>query len=131
FRTPHSAFRISNAGVAQQRQQQFRKLPGDPPHESASLSVGPILCSRSSNYQSGRLRSARLKVRFLPRVPISMTKPECRMPKEIQNPKPEELHAGKHWIVKFRDSFGSHDSSFVIFLGVWFAPNSRGAGLRN
>jgi hypothetical protein len=28
--------------VAQQRQQQFRKLPGSAPHESASLSVGPI-----------------------------------------------------------------------------------------
>ena len=26
-----------HAGVAQQRQQQFRKLPGNPPHESASL----------------------------------------------------------------------------------------------
>jgi hypothetical protein len=25
------------AGVAQQRQQQFRKLPGNPPHASASL----------------------------------------------------------------------------------------------
>ena len=41
FRILHSAFRISNAGVAQQRQQQFRKLPGNPPPESASLSAGP------------------------------------------------------------------------------------------
>ena len=46
------------AAVAQQRQQQFRKLPGNPPHGSASLPVGPILCSRSSSYQSGRLRTA-------------------------------------------------------------------------
>ena len=46
------------ADVAQQRQQQFRKLPGNPPHGSASLPVGPILCSRSSSYQSGRLRTA-------------------------------------------------------------------------
>ena len=30
------------AGVAQQRQQQFRKLPGKLPHESASLSAGSI-----------------------------------------------------------------------------------------
>ena len=58
------------AGVAQQRQQQFRKLPGNPPHGSASLPVGPISCSRSSNYQSGRLRTARLQVRFLPGVPF-------------------------------------------------------------
>ena len=29
------------AGVAQQRQQQFRKLPGNSPHGSASLPVGP------------------------------------------------------------------------------------------
>jgi hypothetical protein len=58
-----------HAGVAQQRQQQFRKLPGDSPHGSASLPVGPISCSRSSNYQSGRLRTARLQVRFLPGVP--------------------------------------------------------------
>ena len=29
-----------HAGVAQQRQQQFRKLPGESPHESASLSAG-------------------------------------------------------------------------------------------
>ena len=28
------------ADVAQQRQQQFRKLPGESPHESASLSAG-------------------------------------------------------------------------------------------
>ena len=58
-----------SAGVAQQRQQQFRKLPGNPPHGSASLPVGPISCSRSSNYQSGRLRTARLPVRFLPGAP--------------------------------------------------------------
>ena len=31
------------ADVAQQRQQQFRKLPGSAPHESASLSVGPSM----------------------------------------------------------------------------------------
>ena len=60
-----------HAGVAQQRQQQFRKLPGNPPHESASLSVGPISCSRSSKYQSGRLRTAGLQVRVLPGVPFS------------------------------------------------------------
>ena len=59
-----------HAGVAQQRQQQFRKLPGNPPHGSASLPVGPISCSRSSNYQSGRLRTARLQVRVLPGVPF-------------------------------------------------------------
>ena len=58
------------AGVAQQRQQQFRKLPGSPPHGSASLPVGPISCSRSSNYQSGRLRTARLQARILPGVPF-------------------------------------------------------------
>ena len=61
-----------HAGVAQQRQQQFRKLPGDSPHGSASLPVGPISCSRSSNYQSGRLRTARLQVRFLPGVPFQL-----------------------------------------------------------
>ena len=33
---------LFSADVAQQRQQQFRKLPGLVPHESASLSVGPI-----------------------------------------------------------------------------------------
>ena len=60
-----------HAGVAQQRQQQFRKLPGNPPHESASLSVGPISCSRSSKYQSGRFRTARLQVRVLPGAPLS------------------------------------------------------------
>ena len=59
-----------HAGVAQQRQQQFRKLPGNPPHGSASLPVGPISCSRNSNYQSGRLRTARLQVRFPPGVPF-------------------------------------------------------------
>lgn len=32
-----------HADVAQQRQQQFRKLPGSAPHESASLSVGPSM----------------------------------------------------------------------------------------
>ena len=32
-----------HAGVAQQRQQQFRKLPGSAPHESAILSVGPSM----------------------------------------------------------------------------------------
>ena len=62
----------SHAGVAQQRQQQFRKLPGDPPHGSASLPVGPTSCSRGSNYQSGRLRTARLQVRFLPGVPFKL-----------------------------------------------------------
>ena len=35
-----SLFCVSSAGVAQQRQQQFRKLPGKLPHESASLSAG-------------------------------------------------------------------------------------------
>jgi hypothetical protein len=59
-----------HAGVAQQRQQQFRKLPGNPPLGSASLPVGPISCSRNSSYQSGRLRTARLQVRFLPGVPF-------------------------------------------------------------
>ena len=63
------------AGVAQQRQQQFRKLPGDSPHGSASLPVGPISCSRSSNYQSGRLRTARLQVRFLPGAPFRRVSP--------------------------------------------------------
>ena len=33
------------ADVAQQRQQQFRKLPGALPHESASLSIGSIFAS--------------------------------------------------------------------------------------
>lgn len=41
------------AGVAQQRQQQFRKLPGNSPLGSASLPVGPILCSRSSTIRAG------------------------------------------------------------------------------
>ena len=63
------------AGVAQQRQQQFRKLPGNPPHGSASLPVGPISCSRSSKYQSGRLRTAGLQVRVLPGVPICRVSP--------------------------------------------------------
>ena len=67
-----------HAGVAQQRQQQFRKLPGNPPHGSASLPVGPISCSRSSNYQSGRLRTARLQVRFLPGVPFCRVSPTTR-----------------------------------------------------
>ena len=31
--------------VAQQRQQQFRKLPGALPHESANFSIGSILAS--------------------------------------------------------------------------------------
>ena len=66
------------AGVAQQRQQQFRKLPGKPPHESASLSAGSISCSRSSNYQSGRLRTARLQVRVLPGVPFRRVSPTTR-----------------------------------------------------
>ena len=61
--------------MAQQRQQQFRKLPGKPPHESASLSAGSISCSRSSIYQSRRLRTARLQVRFLPGVPIRRVGP--------------------------------------------------------
>ena len=67
-----------HAGVAQQRQQQFRKLPGNPPHGSASLPVGPNLCSRSSNHQSGRLRTARLQVRFLPGVPFCRVSPTTR-----------------------------------------------------
>ena len=67
-----------HAGVAQQRQQQFRKLPGNPPHGSASLPVGPISCSRSSNYQSGRLRTARLQVRALPGVPFCRVSPTTR-----------------------------------------------------
>src|SRR5436309_1304754 len=33
------------ADVAQQRQQQFRKLPGALPHESANLSIGSIFAS--------------------------------------------------------------------------------------
>src|SRR5216117_469665 len=33
------------ADVAQQRQQQFRKLPGTLPHESANLSIGSIFAS--------------------------------------------------------------------------------------
>src|ERR1043166_5672328 len=33
------------ANVAQQRQQQFRKLPGALPHESANLSIGSISAS--------------------------------------------------------------------------------------
>ena len=41
------------------------------PHESANLSAGSILCSRSSNYQRGRLRTAGLQVRVLPGVPFS------------------------------------------------------------
>ena len=64
--------------MAQQRQQQFRKLPGDSPPGSASLPVGPISCSRNSNYQSGRLRTARLQVRFLPGVPICRVSPTTR-----------------------------------------------------
>ena len=67
-----------HAGVAQQRQQQFRKLPGDSPPGSASLPAGPISCSRSSNYQSGRLRTARLQVRFLPGVPFCRVSPTTR-----------------------------------------------------
>jgi hypothetical protein len=67
-----------HAGVAQQRQQQFRKLPGDSPLGSASLPAGPISCSRSSNYQSGRLRTARLQVRFLPGVPFCRVSPTTR-----------------------------------------------------
>ena len=59
------------AGVAQQRQQQFRKLPGNPPPR-VRVSVGPFSCSRSSNYQSGRLRTAGLQVRVLPGVPFSV-----------------------------------------------------------
>ena len=67
-----------HAGVAQQRQQQFRKLPGDAPHGSASLPVGPISCSQSSNHQSGRLRTARLQVRALPGVPFCRVSPTTR-----------------------------------------------------
>ena len=66
-----------DAGVAQQRQQQFRKLPGNSPHECESP-LGPISCSRSSNYQSGRLRTARLQVRFLPGVPFCRVSPTTR-----------------------------------------------------
>ena len=39
-----------SAGVAQQRQQQFRKLPGNPPHGSASLPVGPNLRNGVMDY---------------------------------------------------------------------------------
>jgi hypothetical protein len=67
-----------HAGVAQQRRQQFRKLPGNPPHGSASLPVGSISCSRNSNFQSGRLRTARLQVRALPGVPFCRVSPTTR-----------------------------------------------------
>ncbi len=55
---PHSEFHILEAGVAQQRQQQFRKLPGNPPHESASLSVGPIFRKGVMEYWSAGLLKA-------------------------------------------------------------------------
>ena len=53
----------------------FVNCRANPPLGSASLPVGPIYwpyasSSRSSNYQSGRLRTARLQVRFLPGVPF-------------------------------------------------------------
>ena len=44
------------ADVAQQRQQQFRKLPGALPHESASLSVGSI-SKEESGLKNVRRRS--------------------------------------------------------------------------
>ena len=87
-----------HAGVAQQRQQQFRKLPGDSPHGSASLPVGPISCSRSSNYQSGRLRTARLQVRFLPGVPFCRVSPTTRgTPLRTERLGVEIPHAAPIW----------------------------------
>ena len=98
FRTPNSEIRIQNADVAQQRQQQFRKLPGNPPHGSASLPVGPILCSRSSNHQSGRLRTARLQVRFLPGVPFCRVSPITRgAPLRTERLGVEIPHAAPIW----------------------------------
>ena len=87
-----------HAGVAQQRQQQFRKLPGNSPHGSASLPVGPISCSRSSNYQSGRLRTARLQVRFLPGVPFCRVSPTTRgAPLRTERLGVEIPHAAPIW----------------------------------
>jgi hypothetical protein len=91
------------AGVAQQRQQQFRKLPGDSPHGSASLPVGPIYwpyasSSRSSNYQSGRLRTARLQARFLPGVPFRRVSPTTRdAPLRTERLGVEIPHAAPIW----------------------------------
>ena len=62
------------ADVAQQRQQQFRKLPGALPHESASLSIGSISASvvklqshSASNGESAGESPAGSATFFLPR----------------------------------------------------------------
>ena len=66
------------ADVAQQRQQQFRKLPGALPHESASLSVGPIFRIRDEINYHPPLRTESLRVGVLPDAPSygHVVKPE-------------------------------------------------------
>jgi len=42
-----------HAGAAQQRQQQFRKLPGDSPHGSASLPVSSFPAKSLAEHRNG------------------------------------------------------------------------------
>ena len=66
-----------HAGVAQQRQQQFRKLPGDSPH--AGIGVSPSAPSSPPLKLSERAASNRLlQVRVLPGVPFCRVSPTTR-----------------------------------------------------
>jgi hypothetical protein len=62
-----------HAGVAQQRQQQFRKLPGNPSHGSASLPVGPIFRSGVLEQWIIGLVERGCAVRILGGVPVNPT----------------------------------------------------------
>ena len=76
----------------------FVNCRANPPLGSASLPVGPISCSRSSNYQSGRLRTARLQVRFLPGVPFCRVSPTTRgAPLRTERLGVEIPHAAPIW----------------------------------
>ena len=86
-----------HAGVAQQRQQQFRKLPGNPPHGSASLPVGPISCSRSSKYQSGRIRTDTLRVLSAPSLHWTTWAKWCRVREFHPQPLRSERSASGSW----------------------------------
>ena len=79
-----------HAGVAQQRQQQFRKLPGsNVPRKCKSSRRLQSRCSRSLMYQSATLRTSEIQVGALPGVPF-----DGRVPTPALAQLPEALRSG-------------------------------------
>ena len=110
------------ADVAQQRQQQFRKLPGAVPHESASLSVGSISASvvklLSSSASNGE---------FAGGSPAGCTslRPERRDGRRLpRRSSIERRRADPRRRSRSRLRLASQ------FTGMWLNPNSRGSRLR-